>query len=50
MARPIPPPDPGFYDLFVSYSTQDNLPPQGFFHHYFSFLFPIGFSWGGHWS
>ncbi|MCX6874036.1 MAG: TIR domain-containing protein [Verrucomicrobia bacterium] len=26
---PTPPPDPGLYDLFVSYSNQDNLPPPG---------------------
>ncbi len=29
--------------------TWDNIPPQGFFHHDFSFLFTIGFSWGGRW-
>ncbi|CAG0947843.1 hypothetical protein ANRL1_04617 [Anaerolineae bacterium] len=29
--------------------TWDNIPPQGFFPHDFSFLFTIGFSWGGHW-
>jgi len=29
--------------------TWDNIPPLGFFHHDFSFLFTVGFSWGGHW-
>lgn len=30
--------------------TWDNIPPAGFYHHDFSFLFTLGFSWGGHWS
>ena len=30
--------------------TWDNIPPDGFFHHDFSFLVSIGFAWGGHWS
>ena len=29
--------------------TWDNIPTDGFFHHDFSFLLTLGFSWGGHW-
>lgn len=29
--------------------TWDNIPPEGFRHHDFNFLFTLGFSWGGRW-